>query len=279
MFGRSRSLIGIVCRPTVAPRRTDSPFVVFLNSGIIHRVGPHRIYVKIARALAQVGIGSLRFDLGGIGDSSVATDEQGEVKDFVQRDIKDAVEWVTENEKNKGIIVIGLCSGADNSLQTAVNDGRIVGMVLIDPNVHQPISFYLYHYSRRIFSKNTWLLLITGKHPVYNRIVSILGKSSSKEVQNSDPDVFVNAKIPTREERNKELKTIIERSHYIYYIFTGGMVEQYNHKYQIFKCYSSLKKSNKVSLSYFRESDHTFSSPLSQKKLISSVVSWMNNYI
>jgi alpha/beta superfamily hydrolase len=74
-FGSLGSLIGIV---TSAARRNneDKPGVVLLNPGIVHRVGPGRIYVKIARALAEQGFTVLRFDFSGIGDSSVRLDNR-----------------------------------------------------------------------------------------------------------------------------------------------------------------------------------------------------------
>ena len=60
VFGRDRSLVGTVCAP-VDGVDAGRPFVVFVTSGIIHRTGPNRIYVRIARALAERGYSSLRF--------------------------------------------------------------------------------------------------------------------------------------------------------------------------------------------------------------------------
>ena len=43
LLGR-HSLVGIVTRPPPA-RQKDEPVVVILNTGIVHRVGHHRMYV------------------------------------------------------------------------------------------------------------------------------------------------------------------------------------------------------------------------------------------
>jgi hypothetical protein len=43
------------------------------NMGANHRIGPRRINVKLARVLAARGVSSLRFDLGGVGDSETPT--------------------------------------------------------------------------------------------------------------------------------------------------------------------------------------------------------------
>ena len=42
---------------------------VFLSAGLLHRVGPHGLHVRLARELAQMGFSSLRVDLAGTGDS------------------------------------------------------------------------------------------------------------------------------------------------------------------------------------------------------------------
>src|SRR5438045_1954876 len=74
LFGEFRSLVGIVTEPTTQHPHLARQAVILLNPGIVHRVGPGRIYVKIARALAKMGFVILRFDLSGIGDSAVRHD-------------------------------------------------------------------------------------------------------------------------------------------------------------------------------------------------------------
>ena len=72
LMGRHKSLVGTL--PIVAISAvTAPPTVVLLNAGIVHRVGPNRMHVLLARALAAAGIPSLRFDMSGIGDSPEPT--------------------------------------------------------------------------------------------------------------------------------------------------------------------------------------------------------------
>ena len=51
-FGKSKSLTGVLTDPPEAKREAGVPAVIFLNAGLIHHVGPNRLYVKLARALA-----------------------------------------------------------------------------------------------------------------------------------------------------------------------------------------------------------------------------------
>ena len=67
VFGADRHLVGILTLPSQGDPRPIA--FLLINAGVIHRVGPHRINVKLARHLAGLGFASLRFDLSGQGDS------------------------------------------------------------------------------------------------------------------------------------------------------------------------------------------------------------------
>src|SRR5205085_6183975 len=64
-FGADSHLFGVLTEPG---EKRDLPAVILLNAGSIHRVGPSRLYVRIARELAQDGFASLRLDHEGLGD-------------------------------------------------------------------------------------------------------------------------------------------------------------------------------------------------------------------
>ena len=49
--------------------------LVLLHGWTAYRIGPHRIFVKMARRLARRGIASIRFDFRGRGDSTGAADD------------------------------------------------------------------------------------------------------------------------------------------------------------------------------------------------------------
>lgn len=278
VFGRGRSLLGVACIPHDTARCDGAPFVVFLNAGIIHRVGPNRLYVKIARALANNGISSLRFDLGGIGDSSVVPGETGTVFDFVRRDVKDALDWVAKYNGEAGVVLVGLCSGADNALhQGAMVDTRVVGAVLIDPDVHRPFSFFFHHYIKAMLAPRTWILLLTGRHPIFKRLQSVWARSFNKSAETVDEVFLKPTEIPGRSEMEAKLQQLLARNCRLYYFFTGGLSERYNHKNQLFKSYPSLYGTPLVHLQYLHDAGHTFSRPDHQDQLVDSIVAWLIN--
>ena len=57
LLGKDRSLVGILTEngDTDISEQKDLTGVLLLNAGLIHHIGPNRIYVKMARMLASMG--------------------------------------------------------------------------------------------------------------------------------------------------------------------------------------------------------------------------------
>jgi alpha-beta hydrolase superfamily lysophospholipase len=107
-FGDHRQLVGVVSEPATCERRIG---FVLVNAGVVPKVGPFRLYVQLARRLAGAGIVTLRFDLGGIGDSQQGYSNQP-LKARTTLEIRAAVDHLTERYSLDGIVIGGLCSGA-----------------------------------------------------------------------------------------------------------------------------------------------------------------------
>ncbi len=129
MFGPAASLLGMVTTPT-GPRRLPVACLM-LNMGANHRVGPHRINVKLAHEMARHGMASLRFDLGGLGDSGSSGSSEHFLTQAV-RDLQSAMDLIEKILEIRQFVVVGLCSGAVNALSVAVADARVVGISMFD---------------------------------------------------------------------------------------------------------------------------------------------------
>src|ERR1700722_8346998 len=92
LFGPNKSLVGITALPTEKPNVVGLA-VVILNTGTTHRVGHHRMYVSMARALARDGFTSSRFDFSGIGDSAASPTGQPLLQSTLS-DIRTALDWL-----------------------------------------------------------------------------------------------------------------------------------------------------------------------------------------
>jgi len=129
-FGADNALVGVFTKPAMTATG-PLPGFILLNSGIIHRVGPNRLYVKAARRLAAAGYPVLRFDLSGIGDSSARTDTLTFEKSAVSETIE-AMRFLKDRMGVEQFILAGICSGADISFMTARESPEVVGAVLIN---------------------------------------------------------------------------------------------------------------------------------------------------
>ncbi|MCC2104258.1 MAG: alpha/beta fold hydrolase, partial [Hyphomicrobiales bacterium] len=128
-FGEGDRLFGVLCRPaTVSAERT--PVVVMISVGRNSHVGWRRMSVENARALARMGVASLRFDLAGIGDSAPRPGQPRQTlySDWPALDATEAIDYVAELGLGP-VVLLGVCSGAYVGLQAAINDGRVAGLV------------------------------------------------------------------------------------------------------------------------------------------------------
>ena len=263
IFGRGSSLLGMISTPPV-PRQHPVP-VLFLNAGILHRVGPHRLHVLLARRLAEHGVPSLRFDLGGIGDSNVPESETGSVLDATQRDIDDAISRAVDEWDAERVVLFGLCSGADVAYETALIDDRVKALVQFDPYVYRTPAWYLRHYGPRVFSARNWI------HSLRVRIRA-LGSGAGDE---GSPD-FVAPEyrrvFPPRDQVRKGMATLMSRGVRMFVCFTGDE-PHINHRGQYAQGLG-LPSGALLEVEYVPQADHTFTHPDHQRWLAARVTRW-----
>ena len=190
LFGDGGGLVGVLTDPPglVPSRGAGGPLgAILLNAGVIHRVGPSRLYVHLARDLATLGCVAARFDHSGIGDSPVRRDGAS----FEESSLVEAREAMDALQESRGVerfILIGLCSGAVTAFDTAGVDDRVVGVVLINPQgFDQSPEWNSYivnrgdarrYWTRSLFSATSWWNAITGRVD-YKRLVGVLWRQAS----------------------------------------------------------------------------------------------------
>jgi alpha-beta hydrolase superfamily lysophospholipase len=169
VFGTSHRLFGVLVRPRAA--RADCPAVIMTNAGTVHRIGPHRLYVELARELAELGFPVLRLDLAGIGDSAVGTSPENLC--YPATGLADCQEAMNVLRARLGVqrfVIAGLCSGGDIAFQLGLKDPRVAGVVMMNPRtfcVHDLALVEAYkgarYYQDSFFKKEKWLKLLRGE--------------------------------------------------------------------------------------------------------------------
>ncbi|GAC15107.1 hydrolase 1, exosortase A system-associated [Aliiglaciecola lipolytica] len=159
-------LMGILHQPQT-PINTA---VLIVVGGPQYRVGSHRQFVQLSRALAKENIASLRFDYTGMGDS------EGSKKPFdeINEDIKAACDLLCEQVGIESVVIWGLCDAASAAMIYAPQDDRITGLFLLNPWLRSDAAMgkamLKYYYLQRLFSKEFWSKLLRGKVNVASSI-------------------------------------------------------------------------------------------------------------
>ena len=129
-FGTDGALVGVLTRPVTAEPASDAA-VIFFNAGLVHRVGPSRLYVELARELAALGWTCLRFDHAGIGDSPA----RGEQLPAEKAAVFEAIEALDALARHTGcsrFVLAGMCAGTPTALRAAVIERRVEALVLLN---------------------------------------------------------------------------------------------------------------------------------------------------
>jgi pimeloyl-ACP methyl ester carboxylesterase len=269
-LGRRRSLVGIVTQPAGYTPGARSVFVI-LNSGIIHRVGHHRMYVTLARLLAGAGHQVLRFDLSGIGDSESRADGLAPL-DGALADIKEAVDWLVATRSAQRIVLIGLCSGADHALVYGSFDPRVVGLVLLDPSIPPTFKYHWLYFVRHLRRPRSWFDLMIGRGRAWNTLKKYCGDRSDEVLERHRlklGDPRVRAYLESAYQRTMSLGTQCLA------VFTSGFPHQHNYRHQILDAFPSVSFDSQLRLEYFAGCDHVFTAEKHRRRLFGVLMEWI----
>lgn len=269
MIGARKTLVGIVTQaPEYEPG--ERPVFVILNSGIVHRVGHHRMYVTLARTLAEAGYQVLRFDLSGIGDSDSRADGLS-LLDGVLADVREAVDWLVSARGARRIILVGLCSGADHSLVYGISDPRVCGLVLLDPSIPPTSGYYLRYVLRHLMRPRSWVDLASGRGRFWTKLRGFLGIVRDDAWEHhrlnlNDPAI--------REFLQNAYQRSMDLGMQCLAVFTSGFPHQHNYRRQILDVFPTVPFTGRLRLEYFAGCDHVFTSEADRRRLFGIVMEW-----
>jgi len=261
-FGPRNGLLGVLSLPSQP--RDDVPAVILLNAGLLHRVGPNRLYVDIARRLAEEGYRCLRFDMSGVGDSELL---DGNLLDIERsrRDVVEAMNALHDMTGTEHFFLMGLCTGAFNAFRTALIDERVKGCVLLDGYSYPTIRSRFRHYRTRVFELHRWTGYLKRR----------LGRGSGEPGQNpNDLILFENEVVPKKRFRS-ELATLIDRGTAMMLIYTGLGPLAFNYERQMHDAFPHLDLDRSATVRYYPDADHTFRLPGNRNRLLDDIRAWM----
>jgi pimeloyl-ACP methyl ester carboxylesterase len=271
-LGSGDVLVGVLTEPDF-PVDGDVPAIILLNAGIVHRSGPSRMYVEIARRLAARGYPSIRLDLAGIGDSDSRqenlTDQEGN-----ERDVRLAMDFLQSRLGTQRFLLGGLCSGADISHQVALRDDRVVGLIAMDAFAYPKFGYYVRRLGR-------W---VRNPGYVYRRAATILRSSPigrvlfgrPRESERAQPLRMFERDLPPQDQVAAEIQVFMDRGIQALYVFAGGC-PWYNHAGQFFNNFPNVRFNPQIEVEYFEQADHTYLLVADRERLVDRIETWVTS--
>ena len=236
--------------------------MLFLNAGLLHRVGPYRLYVDLSRRLAKLGLPVCRFDLGGLGDSNNRPEALTDSERMVM-DVREVMDTLAQRWGVRQFLLIGLCAGAANAHTIAVRDERICGAIFLDGYQYTTLKFFWNEYGPKVRHLSKWLRL-------FKRIFN--NARFSNDAENVENAVFVVDDL-SRAQFTEDLRMLIQRSTALFYIYTGGLA-RYNYREQFEDAFRNIDFQGRVSVEYFGQTDHLYTLLEDRAMLMQCICDW-----
>ncbi|MBL8290094.1 MAG: alpha/beta fold hydrolase [Rubrivivax sp.] len=266
VFGPERLLFGVLTTPVSAAAAGPGavPFVLF-NAGVIPRLGPHRMNVKLARALAAQGHPVLRFDLSGHGDSPPAS-SGGDPQRQGERDLVAALDHLEAATGARRFALIGVCSGAVQAYHVALADPRVAGVLMFDGY------WYRSRWSRLV--RDVKHFRATSAHKAWRGLVERLrvriGQPHSAPLTN----VYQEDGNPPREAFDRAMAQMSARAA-VYVVYSGSVIDYYSYGAQFRHVFGRRPWFKDVRCELMADVDHSFLELRAQRRFIEAVIAWL----
>lgn len=159
-----QDLLGIVSTPGAEAKAAERGVLIVVG-GPQYRIGSHRMFVRLARHLAENGVAAMRFDARGMGDAS---GPRQYFEEF-ELDIRAALDAMyREVPSLRSVVIWGLCGGATAALLyvQATRDARVGALALVNPwvrtDVTQAVTHVKHYYLQRLLQRDFWIKLLRG---------------------------------------------------------------------------------------------------------------------
>lgn len=238
-FGPGSRLAGIITEPSGA---APTQGLILVNAGLVPKFGPYRLYTQLARRLAQSGVVTLRFDLGGVGDSL----QEASSRPLAARtnlEICAAIDELWERHALQDLALAGLCSGAEDAFRAAAHDERVTRVVLMDPFAYRTRGWGARHLAHRL-----------GRRAL--RALGVYEPLVAPQTAGQRPRA-VSYKYMEHAEAEGILRTLLGREARAHFVYTAGMREHFNHASQLQAQFRELDFGQLVTVDYLAHMDHT----------------------
>ena len=273
IFGSGGRLVGTLTLP--AENTSKKVALLLCNAGVIHRIGPHRINVKLARSVAAQGVAVFRFDLSGQGDSGAST-QSASFEDQAVLDIRAAMDCVQRTTGVKAFAMAGICSGAHHSLAAALLDPRLVALWMLDGYTYSTRTTTLVRIQWQLRHRPVATLIGWAMRPA-----SMLSRRMARSILAAQDDAASlndgSHPTPPKQAFAGMIQALVDRGVKLRLAYSGNQIWRYNYPDQFRDAFAGHGFINKLRCDYLPEVDHTVTSLNAQRQVTASITDWIRS--
>jgi pimeloyl-ACP methyl ester carboxylesterase len=271
-FGEGGRLFGILTSPGTSARDARKmPVFVFLSAGLLHRVGPYRLHVRLGRELARMGFSSLRVDLAGMGDSPPPSGLT--YRQSISADFAEILGVLDSRLDRRPLVLAGLCTGADSAARLALDEPRVVGMILLDPICYPDRGFR----ARTVAAKYTDPARYAGW--LKRRFRELTQPRAEKPQIHGTVDPLALRDLPSRDQLRTAHELIRERGGRVLSVFTEYAHGYYNKSGQLGRVLDIRGYKQFCTELYWPHAHHTYWLEQHRLRLIDEIKTWACGYL
>jgi len=256
-FGRTGTLSGVLAEPEAdAPAL---PMLVIARSASMQNAAARRIGIELARAALGRGLHSLRFDLGGCGDSGDRMAGES-VADAASNDIFDAVDHLSRARPDRPCILVGIGPDIDAIYRVASHDARIAGVISINGPAFRTWNYWLRRCAQALSLSWWW-----RRDSREQLAADVGGEENAPGVLASDRHAFAAA-----------IQALADRGARALHIYSGGATaRRFNHARQFWAMLPALRTDGRLAVAYLPAADSGFTCRDDREQLFGICLDWV----
>lgn len=270
-FGAQGNLIGVLTEPDDGARPA-SPALLVSNVGLNHRIGPNRLWVDLARLLAERGLATLRFDGSGLGDSDPRRGaSDGEIHGVA--DLEDAMRFLESKRGVRRFAIAGLCSGVDSAHVVALADGRVAGAAFIDGYAYATLGYEVRAAAQRvrgILRPVRWRRWFTRR--VLGRTEAPLPGYAS--TYSGEGAAIFKRVYPPIEHFRADVQQMVARGMQLFYLYTADAA-WFDRRTQFEAMMGWKELPADLEVEHWPETDHVFTAAGDRARAVHRLAAWM----
>ncbi len=279
-------LFGVTTKPLHGADRSTRGArhaVLMLNAGAVHHIGPNRLYVALARRLADQGIASLRLDIAGIGDSRAATMDRENIV-YPPGAIDDVQRAITFLQRDyQEVSVLGLCAGGYHGFKAAVAGALVQRAVIINPltyfwsegmSLDRPEAAVVgqaQDYQESMLSLDKWRKVLRGDVDV-RYVANVMSRRLQQRAQHTSRELVRRFGIRWGDDLGYEIATTSKRGIALNFVFAKGDPGLAMLHEQAGRAVRQALHNGTVTIDVISGADHTFTACWTHELLLTTLM-------